>query len=99
MFGNNMLEKLQQMQQQVEASKSKLETIIVTGEAGGNLVHVELTGNRTLRRVLINADLASMEKEDLEDLLVVAFNRALEQANTVHEQEMASSAKGIIPGL
>jgi DNA-binding YbaB/EbfC family protein len=94
-----MLEKLQKMQQQVEEVKAKLDNIVVTGEAGGNLVSVELTANRTMKRVLINTEISAMEKEDLEDLLVVAFNRALSQANDIHEREMAASAKGMIPGF
>jgi DNA-binding protein YbaB len=37
--------------------------------------------------------------EDLQDLLLTAFNKTLEKADKVNEAEMASSAKGLIPGL
>lgn len=99
MFGKDMMAKLQIMQQQAEASKEKLNTIYVNGEAGGNLVVVEMNGNRKLTKLSINTALDQMEKEDLEDLLTVALNRAIDAANVVNEKEMSNSAKGLIPGL
>src|SRR5690554_8124755 len=89
MFGKDMMAKLQQMQQQAEASKQKLDTVIVNGEAGGNLVVVEMNGNRKLTKLSINTELNQMEKEDLEDLLTVALNRAIDAANAANEKEMA----------
>ena len=99
MFGGNMMEKLQQMQQQAEETKKRLDLLFVEGEAGGNLICVEMNGNRKLTKLTINTELANMDKEDLEDLLIVAMNRALEKANALNEAEMASSAKGLFPGL
>ncbi|SFT77269.1 DNA-binding protein, YbaB/EbfC family [Lishizhenia tianjinensis] len=99
MFGGDMFGKLQEMQQMAEESKKKLDQISVQGEAGGNLVVVELTGNRTMKSLTINTQLDQMDKEDLEDLLTVAFNRALEAAEAVNQKEMQNSAKGLFPGL
>lgn len=94
-----MMEKLQAMQQKAQESKEKLNEIRVSGEAGGNLITVELNGNRKMTGLSINTDLSSMEKEDLEDLLTVAFNRAIEAADTANEAEMANSAQGLFPGM
>tara|TARA_B100000508_G_scaffold138385_1_gene134336 strand:- start:18176 stop:18475 length:300 start_codon:yes stop_codon:yes gene_type:complete len=99
MFGKNMMEQLQKMQASAEESKKKLDQITVYGEAGGNLINVEMNGNRKLTKLTINADLSQIDKDDLEDLLSVALNRAIEEANTVNEKEMAFAAKGIIPGM
>lgn len=100
MFGNNnMMQKLQQMQEQAEKSKEKLNQVIVESEAGGNLINIEMNGNRVLKKVSINTELKEMDKEDLEDLLVVALNRALTKVNEVNEKEMANSAKGLFPGM
>lgn len=99
MFGKNMMEQLQKMQANAEETKKKLAQQTVSGEAGGNLIIVELDGNRKLKNLNINAPLEQMEKEDLEDLIAVALNRAMEQADKLNEKEMASAAKGIIPGL
>ena len=40
-----------------------------------------------------------MEKEDLEDLITVALQRAVDQANAINEQEVMSSAKHLFPGM
>ncbi len=99
MFDKNMMEKLQQMQQQASVSKEKLANVKVNGEAGGNLISVEMDGNRKLTNLEINAPLDQIEKEDLEDLLSVALNRALDAAEKVNEKEMQQAAKGILPGM
>ncbi|HLU88175.1 MAG TPA: YbaB/EbfC family nucleoid-associated protein [Taishania sp.] len=99
MFGSGMLDKLNAMKNMADESKKRLDSIIVEGEAGGGLIRVELTGNRNLKSISINTDHTQMSKEDLEDLFNVAFNRALENANKVNEQEVMNSAKNMFPGL
>lgn len=99
MFGGDMMQKLMAMKQQAEAVKDKLNQKFVSGEAGGGLVHVEMNGNRLIKKIEVNTELSTMEKEDLEDLLTVAFNRALEEANKLQEAEMADNVKGLFPGM
>ncbi len=99
MFGLDQKALMLQMQQALEESKSRLEQTIVAGESGGGLVRVELNGNRKLKSLQINTSIKEMEKEDLEDLLTVALERALEEANKINDQEVSSSARQFIPGL
>lgn len=99
MFTPDMLEKLQHLKQQSEESKEKLNNTLVTEDAGGGLIRVTLNGNRELKGLEINAELKDMDKSDLEDLLTVAFNRALEKVNALNEQEVMSSARNLFPGL
>lgn len=99
MFSPELLEKLQNLKQKSEESKQKLNDTIITEDAGGGLVRISLNGNRELVGLEINADLSELDKSDLEDLLSVAFNRALERVNTINEMEVMSSAKNLFPGL
>ncbi|MEX1192337.1 MAG: YbaB/EbfC family nucleoid-associated protein [Brumimicrobium sp.] len=99
MFGKDLMQKLQQMQEKAGATKDKLEGITVYGEAGGNLIEVEMNGNRKLTKLSINTTLDKMEKDDLEDLLTVALNRAIEAADKINEEEMKNAAQGFIPGV
>jgi DNA-binding protein YbaB len=39
------------------------------------------------------------DKEMIEELVLIATNRALAEAEKVNEREMQSAAMGIIPGL
>ncbi len=93
-MNNEMFKK---MQEAVELSKNKLETLSVVGEAAGGLVRIELNGNRKLKSLEINASLKDIEKEDLEDFISIALDRALEQANEINEKEMSSSATSFLP--
>jgi nucleoid-associated protein EbfC len=96
MFGN-MMEKLQAMRQKMDEVKSRLENISVSGEAGE--VKVTANGNRRITDIKIGeALLAPDKKEELEELLAVAINRAIEQAGKINEDEMAASAKDLLPG-
>jgi DNA-binding YbaB/EbfC family protein len=92
---NNELFK--KMQEAVELSKNKLESLTVVGEAAGGLVRIELNGNRKLKSLEINASLKDIEKEDLEDFISIALDRALEQANEINEKEMSNSATSFLP--
>jgi DNA-binding YbaB/EbfC family protein len=95
MFGD-MMNKLQEMQAEVEKSKKRLDSITVEGEAQG--VKVIMNGNRKVTEIQLAEELMD-DKEALEDLLLTAFNRSLEKADKVNETEMAGAAKGIIPNM
>ena len=98
MFGN-MMERLQEMQQKTDDAKRRLDSITVTGEAPNNAIEVEMTGNRKIKNVKFNIDLSTADKEELEDLLVIAFNKALENAENVYESEMKTVAMGMLPPM
>jgi DNA-binding YbaB/EbfC family protein len=95
MFGN-MMGKLQEMKQQMENIKNKLETIHVSGESQG--VVVRANGNRKVLSISVPAEIVG-DKEMIEELILTATNRALAEAEKVNEREMQSAAMGIMPGL
>jgi len=97
MFGD-MMGKLQAMQAEMEKSKLRLNDITVVGEAENGLVTIEMTGNRVVKSVKISDDIIN-DKEALEDLTMLAFNRALEKADNVNNTEVQGAAKGFIPGM
>lgn len=99
MFNEDMLNKLQGLKAQADESKAKLDELRIEEEAGGGLVRVTLNGNRKLLSLNINTDIKLMDNEDLEDLLTVAFSRALDKANEINEKEVMSSAQSFFPGF
>lgn len=99
MFSPEILEKLKHLKQQSEESKEKLNNTLITEDAGGGLVRITLNGNRELKGLEINASLSDVDKTDLEDLLTVAFNRALDKINVLNEQEVMSSARNLFPDM
>lgn len=95
-----MLDKLGAAKQMAEEMKMKLETISVSGEAGSGLVKAIASANRKILDVQIDPQLLSSDRaEELQELLVVAMNRALEAAENVSESEMRSMMGSLMPGL
>ena len=97
--GNGMMKKLQEMQQKVEETKARLDTITVEGKASNGKVTVIMTGNRKVNSVSINEELTNLDKEELEDLMIIATNDALAKAESVNETVMRSASAGMIPGM
>ena len=99
MFGKGMMEKLQAMQGRMEEIKNRLETIVVRGEAENGKIIVQINGNRKVKDIQLDPELLTGDKEELEELLAVAVNRAIEQADNVKNSEMQSAAMGMMPGM
>ena len=92
--------KLQEAQQKMEEGKQKLSGMTVDGEAGDGTVKVTVTGNREVKTISIDNQLLSPDrKEELEDLLIIALNRALQNAEKMWEDEMKGLAGGMLGGL
>lgn len=95
-----MFDKLLQAQQKAEEIKKRLGAISVTGDAEGGLILITATANKEIREVRIDpVFLANAEKEELEELLVVAINKALQQADNVSQSEMQAVTKDMFGGL
>jgi len=84
------------MKDQAYEIKKKLDETILEGIAENGLVKVKVTGNKKIISVEINDKIAT-DKEAIEDLIVVATNKALEQAEKVAEKETGSMADNMLP--
>ena len=95
-----MLDKLMQAQQKAGEVKQRLDVITVTGTAEGGKITVTVNGNKVIQSVAIDAGFfKEADKEQLEELLVIATNKALEHADHVSQIEMAAIAKDMFGGL
>ncbi|WP_207533672.1 YbaB/EbfC family nucleoid-associated protein [Desertivirga arenae] len=95
-----MFDKLLQVQQQAEEIKKRLDTVIVSGEAEAGKIKVTSTGNKSITSITIDENfLKEADKEELEELLVVAVNKALAQAESVHQSEMAAASQNMLGNL
>ncbi len=72
----NLLKQAQKMQAQMQEAQQELANMVVTGEAGGGLVRIEMTGRHTCKRTHLDASLLKEEKEVVEDLITAAINSA-----------------------
>lgn len=89
-----MMKKLQKLQEQIEEAQEQLaeETVEVT--VGGGAVKVVMSGDQQCRSVEIApALLEAVDIEMLQDLLLAAFNAALDRS-----REMAAERLGPLAG-
>jgi DNA-binding YbaB/EbfC family protein len=95
-----MFDKLMEAQQKAGEIKKRLDAITVSGAAEGGKITVTANGNKVVQSVHIDSDfLASADKEEVEELLVVAINKAMEQAENISQSEMAAMTKDMLGGL
>ncbi len=79
--------------------KEQLEDITVTAEAGDGAIEVTANANRKVMNIKIKPEIVDpTDVEQLEDLLVVALNRALEKAEVKAAAEMQKIAQSMLPG-
>lgn len=96
----DLFNKLQEAQQQMNEGKQKLANKTIDGDAGDGAVKVTVTGNREVKMISIDNQLLSPErKEELEDLLITALNRALQNAEQMWEEEMKGLAGNMLGGM
>ena len=100
MFGDmmGMMGKLKETQAKVEATKKRLDTVMVQEQSTDGLLEVNLTANRSIKSIVIDDTLLE-DKEQLEDYLVLTLNKAIAKATAVNEAELAAVAKEGMPNI
>ncbi len=91
----NLMRQAQQMQENLQKAQEELASVEVTGQAGGGVVSVTMTGRHEVRGVTIDETLIGDDKEMLEDLLVAAINDAVNRVAETTQQQMAGAAEGM----
>ena len=93
---NNLMKQAQRMQRQMEESQKELETKEFTAKAGGGEVEVTVTGAKEVTKVIIDKDAVDPdETEMLQDMIMVAVNDALHQAEEANAAIMGKMTGGL----
>lgn len=100
MFGDlmGMMGKIQETQKKMDETKKRLDTVLVDEQSSDGLLKVTLTANRVVKSVTVDDSLLE-DKEQLEDYLVLVFNKAIAKATSVNEAELAAVAKDGMPNI
>ncbi|HEC58797.1 MAG TPA: YbaB/EbfC family nucleoid-associated protein [Methylophaga sp.] len=85
----NLMKQAQQMQANMEKAQQELAVMEVTGQAGGGMVKITMTGKHDVKRVSIEDALFQDDKEMLEDLIAAAVNDAVRQVEKTSQDRMA----------
>jgi len=95
-----MFDKLMAAQQMADDIKKRLDTVSVYGEVEGGAIKVTATANKAITAVEIQEEFFKQaDKEELEELLLTAINKALAQADQVSATEMQAATKDMLGGL
>ena len=102
MRGNiaQMMQQAQRMQDNLKRVQDELAVLEVTGNAGGGMVSVTLTGKMEAKRVHIDPSVLG-DAEMLEDLVTAAMNDAVAKANEESSKRMSAATAGmpLPPGM
>ena len=90
--------KLKETQKKIEDTKKRLDTILVDEISNDGKLNITLTANRTIKTITIDDKLLE-DKEQLEDYLIIALNKAITKATNSNEVELAAVAKEGMPNI
>jgi len=81
---NAMMRQLQKMQEDMVKAQEALGEEVLEVEAGGGAIKIEITGHQRVKAVTIKPEVLDTSDpewtNDLQDLLVVAINQAIEKS-------------------
>lgn len=100
-----MMRQIQKMQEDMAAAQEQLAAETVEVSVGGGAVKIVITGHQRVQTIDINKEMIDTSDEewlsDLQDLLVLAINQAIEDSQTMAARKMEDITGGLgdIPGL
>lgn len=96
----NMMKQAQKMQENLQKAQEELANMEITGQAGGGMVSVVMTGRHEVRRVTIDESVYD-DREMVEDLVAAAFNDAAQKLEKESQERMQSMTEGmgLPPGM
>ena len=96
MKGNiaQLMQQAQKMQENLKQAQQELASLEVTGQAGGGLVEVVMSGRHEVRRVRIDDSVAD-DREMIEDLTAAAVNDAVNRIQAATQEKMSGLTGGL----
>jgi len=96
MRGNiaQLMQQAQKMQEDMQRAQEELAALEITGNAGGGMVSVTISGRMECRRVRIDPSVLS-DPEMTEDLVAAAFNDAVNKANAASQEKLGAATAGL----
>lgn len=96
-----MMKQVQKMQRDMEKTQQELEGKIYESSAGGGAIHVRVTGKKELVEIKLDPSIVDPDDvEMLQDLIMVAVNEAMKNAEDEIAREMGKITGGMnLPGM
>ena len=92
---NNFVKQAQALQANMQKAQAEIAQLEVTGESGGGMVKVLMTGRHEVKRVQIEPAVSGEDREMLEDLIAAAANDAVHKVEARVQEKMAGLTAGL----
>ena len=93
--GGNMMKQAMALQANMKKAQDEIANMEVTGESGGGMVKVTMTGKHEVKRVQIEPAVVAEDREMLEDLIAAAINDAVHKVDARVQEKMAALTAGL----
>jgi DNA-binding YbaB/EbfC family protein len=93
--GGNMMKQAMALQANMKKAQDEIANMEVIGESGGGMVKVIMSGKHEVKRVHIEPQVASEDREMLEDLIAAAVNDAVNKVEQQSQARMSSVMSGV----
>ena len=91
---------LREAQDKIKQAQENLGHITATGESGAGLVKATVNGRKQVVSIDIDVDLVKPgDKDMMQDLIVAAINKALEEVEVKAKEEIKKSTSGMFPNI
>ncbi len=96
-----MMRQAQKIQADMVKAQQELANMEVTGQSGGGLVSVVMTGKHEVRRVSVDDSLVGDDRDMLEDLVAAAINDAVRRVEDATKDKFSgmTAGMGLPPGM
>lgn len=96
----NMMGKVKELQARLKEAQDNLVKVTATGESGGGMVKATVNGKKQIINIDIDSSLLKGDdKAIVQDLVVAAVNKALEEVEIMAKEELRKSTEGIMPNI
>ena len=98
---SGMMQQAQMMQQRMQQIQEEVEKKTVTATAGGGVVSGTVNGKKEIEEIVLKPEVVDPDDiETLQDLIMVAVNDAVKQADDMMTEGLSEITGGLnIPGL
>lgn len=94
-----LMKQAQELQAGMQKAQQELAQAEVTGQAGGGMVSVIMSGRHEVKRVKIDPKMLGDDREMLEDLIAAAVNDAVNKLEALMRERFAGLTAGMpLPG-
>ncbi len=96
----DMMARVQELQTRMNETQEKLRALETTVEVGGGMVRVTINGKQEIKKIAIEKSVVSPDDvELLEDLILSAVNKAVDESQKMAKEEMGKATSGMIPNI